>query len=245
MPRMRRLRACRWCWRVCWPPPIPKGGMAIIGESAAGGQGCRRRPAGSGGAQLHSVYSRSAIIDRNGALEVRVPAAHRCAGTVGWRRRRLRRSRAIDSNECRGERMRKLVSDDPGVIGAGPAPAASVRRWQDARLPRLPGRRTAQAFARLDRAPAIIGHRDQRHAARRQGSRPGNLRHAQFSRPMRASRVTRNGQPAGTGAQHRADCREAEPAGGPNAGWQCPDRTRTSPGSRVSPETTIATNMNL
>jgi general secretion pathway protein C len=94
----------------------PKEGMAIIGENAATAKVVAVGQQVPGGAQLHSVYDDRAIIDRNGALEsVFLPRQ-----TQGGPRPALNMPPppvAASSNDAMIERMRKLVSDDPGVIG--------------------------------------------------------------------------------------------------------------------------------
>ncbi len=93
--------------------PDPKQGMAIIGDSAASAKVIAVGQQVPGGSQLHSVYSDRAIIDRSGTLESvylpRNPTAGMAAAPPP--------PPAQASNEANIERMRRLVSDDPGLIG--------------------------------------------------------------------------------------------------------------------------------
>ncbi|HLA73859.1 MAG TPA: type II secretion system protein GspC [Steroidobacteraceae bacterium] len=123
----------------------PNEGMAIIGESAATAKVVAVGQQVSGGAQLHSVYSDRAIIDRSGALEsVFLP---RNTSGVGMAPPPPPVS-AANGNEAMVERMRKLVSDDPGVIGQvlRPQPVFAGGKMRGFRV--YPGA-NRQAFARL------------------------------------------------------------------------------------------------
>jgi len=124
----------------------PKQGMAIIGESAAAAKVVSVGAQVPGGAQLHSVYADRAIIDRAGVLEsVYLP----------------RRTAAISpaampppappiggNSEAMLDRMRKLVNDDPGVIGQimRPQPVFAGGKMRGFRV--YPGA-NRQAFARM------------------------------------------------------------------------------------------------
>jgi general secretion pathway protein C len=124
----------------------PKEGMAIIGESAAAAKVVAVGKAIPGGAQLHSVYPDRAIIDRGGVLEsVYLPRRSASAGPesmpppappVGG------------NNEAMLDRMRRLVNDDPGVIGQimRPQPVFAGGKMRGFRV--YPGA-NRQAFARL------------------------------------------------------------------------------------------------
>jgi general secretion pathway protein C len=99
--------------------PDPKQGMAIIGDSAANARVVVVGKEVPGGATLHSVYNDKAIIDRSGVLESvflpRNPVAGVVAGVpppppVGV-------PSPPPTNDANLERMRRLVSDDPGLIG--------------------------------------------------------------------------------------------------------------------------------
>jgi general secretion pathway protein C len=94
----------------------PKLGMAIIGESAQAAKVVAVGQQVPGGAQLHSVYSDKAIIDRGGALES-VFLPRRTGGPVAMPDIPPPQVASGDSNEAVLERMRKLVNDDPNLIG--------------------------------------------------------------------------------------------------------------------------------
>jgi general secretion pathway protein C len=123
----------------------PREGMAIIGESAPTAKVVSVGQQVAGGAQLHSVYSDRAIIDRNGTLEsVFLPRN----STVGAAAPPPPPVAATNGNEAMVERMRKLVSDDPGVIGQvlRPQPVFAGGKMRGFRV--YPGA-NRQAFARL------------------------------------------------------------------------------------------------
>ncbi|MEO8062224.1 MAG: type II secretion system protein GspC [Pseudomonadota bacterium] len=122
----------------------PKEGMAIIGESAATAKVVSVGQQVPGGAQLHSVYNDRAIIDRSGTLEsVFLPRN----SAVGSAPAPLPVA-VSNGNEGMVERMRKLVSDDPGVIGQvlRPQPVFAGGKMRGFRV--YPGA-NRQAFARL------------------------------------------------------------------------------------------------
>ena len=123
----------------------PKEGMAIIGESAAAAKVVSVGQQVPGGAQLHSVYNDRAIIDRNGALEA-VLLPRRSAGTVGAPPPPP--PVAAEGNDAVLERMRRLVNDDPGVIGQvlRPQPVFAGGKMRGFRV--YPGA-NRQAFARI------------------------------------------------------------------------------------------------
>jgi general secretion pathway protein C len=125
----------------------PKTGMAIIGESAQAAKVVAVGQQVPGGAQLHSVYSDRAIIDRSGALES-VFLPRRGGGTVGAAPPPPMPVVAADNNEAMVDRMRKLVSDDPGLIGQvmRPQPVFASGKMKGFRV--YPGA-NRQAFARL------------------------------------------------------------------------------------------------
>jgi len=123
----------------------PKQGMAIIGESAAAAKVVAVGQQVPGGATLHSVYTDRAIIDRAGVLES-VMLPRRMAGdmmappppppTAG------------NNGDATMERMRRLVQDDPAVIGQvmRPQPVFAGGAMKGFRV--YPGA-NRQAFARL------------------------------------------------------------------------------------------------
>src|SRR5262245_46120368 len=126
--------------------PDPKQGMAIIGESAAAAKVVAVGQQVPGGAQLHSVYSDRAIIDRAGVLEsVYLP---RRTASIGPAAMPPPAPPVGGNNEAMLDRMRKLVNDDPGVIGQmmRPQPVFAGGKMRGFRV--YPGA-NRQAFARM------------------------------------------------------------------------------------------------
>ncbi len=125
--------------------PDPKEGMAIIGESAAAAKVVAVGQQVPGGATLHSVYNDRAIIDRAGVLES-VMLPKRMAGTLSSAPPPPPPVAA--NNDATLERMRRLVSDDPAVIGQvmRPQPVFAGGKMRGFRV--YPGV-NRQAFARL------------------------------------------------------------------------------------------------
>jgi len=124
----------------------PKEGMAIIGESAVAAKVVGVGQQVPGGALLHSVYNDRAIIDRNGALEA-VMLPRRSTGTMSAQPPPPPPV-AATGNDAMLERMRKLVNDDPGVIGQvlRPQPVFAGGKMRGFRV--YPGA-NRQAFARI------------------------------------------------------------------------------------------------
>jgi general secretion pathway protein C len=124
----------------------PREGMAIIGESAATAKVVTVGKQVPGGAILHSVYNDRAIIDRNGVLES-VMLPRRTAGTVGAPPPPPMPT-AQENNDAALERMRRLVNEDPGVIGQvlRPQPVFAGGKMRGFRV--YPGA-NRQAFARI------------------------------------------------------------------------------------------------
>jgi general secretion pathway protein C len=119
--------------------------MAIIGESAAAAKVVAVGAQVPGGAQLHSVYSDRAIIDRAGVLEsVFLPRRTAAMGPTPM----PPPAPPTAGNEAMLDRMRKLVNDDPGVIGQimRPQPVFQGGKMRGFRV--YPGA-NRQAFARM------------------------------------------------------------------------------------------------
>ncbi|HEX6397284.1 MAG TPA: type II secretion system protein GspC [Steroidobacteraceae bacterium] len=124
----------------------PKQGMAIIGESAAAAKVVAVGQQVPGGATLHSVYNDRAVIDRNGALES-VLLPRRTAGSFS-EAPPPPVAAAAPPNDAAIERMRRLVSDDPTLIGQvmRPQPVFAGGKMRGFRV--YPGA-NRQAFARI------------------------------------------------------------------------------------------------
>ena len=124
----------------------PKQGMAIIGESAQAAKVVAVGQQVPGGALLNSVYSDRAIIDRAGTLEA-VFLPRRSGGPIAAPMPQMPVA-AAESNEAMVDRMRKLVNDDPGLIGQimRPQPVFAGGEMKGFRV--YPGA-NRQAFARM------------------------------------------------------------------------------------------------
>jgi len=124
----------------------PKQGMAIIGESAQGAKVVAVGQQVPGGAQLNSVYNDRAIIDRGGVLEAVYLPRKTGGAIVGPAPEPI--PTAAEGNEAMVERMRKLVSDDPGLISQvmRPQPVFAGGEMKGFRI--YPGA-NRQAFARM------------------------------------------------------------------------------------------------
>jgi general secretion pathway protein C len=130
----------------------PKEGMAIIGESAQAAKVVSVGQQVPGGAQLHSVYNDRAIIERGGVLEsVFLPKT--TGGAIGMAPPPM--AAAPASNEAMVDRMRKLVNEDPGLIGQvmRPQPVFAGGRMRGFRV--YPGS-NRQAFARIGLRPGDL-----------------------------------------------------------------------------------------
>jgi len=123
----------------------PKQGMAIIGESAAAAKVVAVGQQVPGGATLHSVYNDKAIIDRNGVLESVLLPKNMAGGVL---MPPAPPPPVASNNDATLERMRKLVQDDPAVIGQimRPQPVFAGGKMRGFRV--YPGA-NRQAFARL------------------------------------------------------------------------------------------------
>ncbi len=131
----------------------PEQGMAIIGESSQQAKVVSVGQQIPGGAQLHSVYADRAIIDRSGVLEsVYLP---RRTGTGAGMPPPPPPPMAANSNEAMVDRMRKLVSDDPGMITQvmRPQPVFAGGKMRGFRV--YPGA-NRQAFARMGLRPGDL-----------------------------------------------------------------------------------------
>jgi general secretion pathway protein C len=121
----------------------PKEGMAIIGENAAGAKVVSVGQQVPGGATLDSVYNDRAIIERNGALES-VFLPRRSAGLGPPPPAPM----PVASSSATMDRMRKLVSDDPGIISQVMRPQAVFSGGKMRGFRVYPGA-NRQAFARM------------------------------------------------------------------------------------------------
>jgi general secretion pathway protein C len=127
----------------------PKEGMAIIGESAQAAKVVAVGQQVPGGAQLNSVYSDRAIIDRGGTLEaVFLPRQSGGGIVANAPPPQPMASAAPQGNEAMIDRMRKLVNDDPGMLSQvmRPQPVFAGGEMKGFRV--YPGA-NRQAFSRM------------------------------------------------------------------------------------------------
>ena len=127
----------------------PKEGMAIIGESAQAAKVVAVGQQVSGGAQLDSVYSDRAIINRGGALEAVYLPKQAGGGIVSSAAPPPpMASAAPQGNDAMIDRMRKLVNDDPGMLSQvmRPQPVFAGGEMKGFRV--YPGA-NRQAFSRM------------------------------------------------------------------------------------------------
>jgi general secretion pathway protein C len=91
----------------------PLKGIAILGEAVTSAKVFAVGQTVPGGARLHAVYSDRVILDRNGALESLFLPRQRAAGPA----QALSTLPGAAPENALLERMRKLVTEDPSVIG--------------------------------------------------------------------------------------------------------------------------------
>jgi len=125
----------------------PKEGMAIIGESAQAAKVVAVGQQVPGGAQLNSVYSDRAIIDRGGTLEAVFLPRQSGGGIVAAPPPPMAQA-APQGNDAMIDRMRKLVNDDPGMLSQvmRPQPVFAGGEMKGFRV--YPGA-NRQAFSRM------------------------------------------------------------------------------------------------
>jgi general secretion pathway protein C len=126
----------------------PNNGLAIIGENAAGAKVFAVGDNVPGGAKLHSVFPDRVVIDRNGTLEsLMLP---RQLGTAS-----APPSTAAVQTAPVMDRMRKLMTDDPGLMAdiMRPQPVFAQGKQKGYRV--YPGR-NRQAFTRLGLHPGDL-----------------------------------------------------------------------------------------
>ena len=127
----------------------PDNGLAILGENAAGAKVYAVGDNVPGGAKLHKVYSDKVIINRNGTLESLMLPRQLQAGTAPPS------TTALQTETPVMDRMRKLISDDPGLMAdiMRPQPVFAQGKQKGYRV--YPGR-NRQAFTRLGLRPGDL-----------------------------------------------------------------------------------------
>lgn len=122
----------------------PQKGIALIGESASSAKVFTVGAMLPGGARLHSVFSDRVVIDRGGSLEsLALPRQPRLAAASPP----MPQAAAGGDNPIL-DRMRRMIADDPGIIGdvMRPQPVFAQGKQRGYRV--YPGRNRA-AFSKL------------------------------------------------------------------------------------------------
>jgi general secretion pathway protein C len=127
----------------------PENGLAILGENAAAAKVYAVGDNVPGGAKVHKVFSDRVIINRNGNLESLMLPRQLQAGTAPPS------TTALQTETPVMDRMRKLISDDPGLMAdiMRPQPVFAQGKQKGYRV--YPGR-NRQAFTRLGLRPGDL-----------------------------------------------------------------------------------------
>jgi general secretion pathway protein C len=127
----------------------PNDGLAILGENAAGAKVYAVGDNIPGGARLHQVLADKVVIDRNGVLEsLMLPHALQSGAAPPS-------TTALQTEAPIMDRMRKLITDDPGLMAdiMRPQPVFAQGKQKGYRV--YPGR-NRQAFTRLGLRPGDL-----------------------------------------------------------------------------------------
>ena len=127
----------------------PQDGLAILGENAAGAKVYAVGDNIPGGAKLHQVLADRVVIDRNGVLESLMLPRTLQPGAAPPS------TTALQTEVPIMDRMRKLISDDPGLMAdiMRPQPVFAQGKQKGYRV--YPGR-NRQAFTRLGLRPGDL-----------------------------------------------------------------------------------------
>jgi general secretion pathway protein C len=126
----------------------PQDGLAILGENAAGAKVFAVNDNVPGGAKLHQVFTDYVVIDHNGVLEKLLLPRQLQPGSPAP-------SSSALQTEAPVERMRKLISNDPGLMADIMRPQAAYAQGKLKGFRVFPGRNRA-AFARLGLHPGDL-----------------------------------------------------------------------------------------
>lgn len=131
----------------------PRDGLAILGPSAAASKVYAVGDNVPGGAKVHSVMSDRVFLDRNGNLEYLMLPRQLQGGAMPPGRPPS--AAALPTESPVIDRMRKLMTDDPGLVAdiMRPQPVFSQGKQRGYRV--YPGR-NRQAFARLGLRPGDL-----------------------------------------------------------------------------------------
>lgn len=123
----------------------PQNGLAILGQTAQTAKVFAVGDNVPGGAKLHSVYMDRVVIDRNGELESLV-LPRQVAGSAAPP------STAVVGRSQPIERMRQMITEQPGIIGDVMRPQAVTEHGKVTGFRVFPGR-NRMAFMRLGLRP--------------------------------------------------------------------------------------------
>lgn len=131
----------------------PRNGLAILGPSAAASKVYAVGDNVPGGAKVHSVLNDRVVLDRNGNLEYLTLPRQLQGGALPPGRRPS--AAALPTESPVVDRMRKLMTDDPGLVAdiMRPQPVFSQGKQRGYRV--YPGR-NRQAFTRLGLRPGDL-----------------------------------------------------------------------------------------
>lgn len=124
----------------------PQNGLAILGQTAQTTKVFAIGDNVPGGAKLHSVYADRVVIDRNGQLESLV-LPRQVAGSAP-----PPSTAALQGQNPSLERMRQMISEQPGLIGDVMRPQAVTEHGKVTGFRVFPGR-NRMAFMRLGLRP--------------------------------------------------------------------------------------------
>ena len=131
----------------------PRDGLAILGPTAAASKVYAVGDNVPGGAKVHSVMTDRVFLDRNGNLEYLMLPRQVQGGEMPPGRRPS--TAALPTESPVVDRMRKLMTDDPGLVAdiMRPQPVFSQGKQRGYRV--YPGR-NRQAFTRLGLRPGDL-----------------------------------------------------------------------------------------
>jgi general secretion pathway protein C len=127
----------------------PQDGLAILGENAAGAKVYAVGDNIPGGAKLHQVLAEKVVIDRNGVLESLMLPRTLQPGAAPPS------TAALQTEAPIMDRMRKLITDDPGLMADVMRPQPVFAQGKQTGYRVYPGR-NRQAFTRLGLRPGDL-----------------------------------------------------------------------------------------
>jgi general secretion pathway protein C len=128
----------------------PRLGLAIVGQSAQTAKVYAVGDSIAGGVKLHAVYDDHVLIDRSGAIESLALPRQVNSGNAP-----PPSAASIPGENPAIERMRRMISEQPGLIGDVLRPQAVLNRGRTEGFRVFPGRNRA-AFMRLGLRPGDV-----------------------------------------------------------------------------------------